>query len=285
VTSVRDGAATPRQDRTTALGDFLRGRRTRTDPDAVHLLVDRRRRQVAGLRREELADLAGISADYYTRLEQGRERSPSTQVLDALARALRLDDDEAGHLFRLAGRAASRSSGAGPDAVVGDDLRALLDPSSVRIPVAVLDQAMDVVALNPVGAAFYGGFARADNLLRMIFRDPAARRFYEEWELTARATVAMLRASSAQFPGDPGIAAVVAELGTGADFARCWSEQEVGPSPCPTTHRIHHPLVGDLDLYCTTVAVVSVPGQYLHVFTPEPGGETAERLERLAPGG
>ncbi|MDI5961220.1 helix-turn-helix domain-containing protein [Streptomyces sp. SL13] len=276
------GASTPRRrGRPSALGEFLHGRRVRVAPESVGIVSDRRRRQVPGLRREEIAELAGISADYYTRLEQGRERRPSAQVIGAIARALLLDDDEIGHLFLLAGQAVP--SVPAPQAALGADLRALLHPSLLRVPVTVLGPALDIVEINPVGAALYSGFAKTENLVRMVFCDPVAREFYEEWDLTARAKVASLRASSAQFPGDPRINAIVSELSARSEhFESLWQAQEIRLDPCPETHLIHHPLVGDLHLYCNTFAVVSVPGQRLHVFTPEPGGESARRVEQLA---
>jgi transcriptional regulator with XRE-family HTH domain len=254
----------------------------RTDPGSVGLVVDRRRRQVHGLRREEVAELAGISTDYYTRLEQGRERHPSAQVLDAIARALQLTSEETGHLFLVTGQAAPSAANQ-PQTELGSDLRALLHPSVLRIPVAVLGRALDIVYLNSVGAAFYSGFSRTDNLLRMVFGDPAAAVFYDEWELTARATVASLRASSAQFPGDPHIDEIVSELSDSSEsFAQLWSAHEIRLSPCPKTHLMHHPDLGDLYLYCNTFEVVSMPGQHLHVFTPAPGSTSADRIEQLA---
>ncbi|GLZ50193.1 transcriptional regulator [Actinomycetospora sp. NBRC 106375] len=267
--------------RRTELGAFLGARRRRVDPRSVELSPDGRARRVPGLRREELAELADVSTDYYTRLEQGRERHPSPQVLASLARALRLHDEEIGHLFRLAGQAPPPVEPL--PAAPGPDLRALLHPSLVRVPVTVLDRALDVVDMNPASVGLHAGFGRRDNLLRMVFGDPAARSFYgDEWDLTARAAVASLRESSARFPGDGRIAEVAAELTErSASFAALWSSREITVSPCPGTHRLCHPVLGELDLHCTTLANVAVPGQHLQVFTPEPGSRTARRVEQL----
>jgi transcriptional regulator with XRE-family HTH domain len=264
-----------------ALSEFLRSRRASLEPDMAGLRPDLRRRQVRGLRREELAELAGVSADYYTRLEQGRERHPSEQVLESLARALRLSADDAGHLFRLA-RPISTLAEPEPAPTVGPDVLGMIN-AQLRVPVAVLGPALDIVALNPVGAAFYSGFTRTDNLLRMIFCDPGAMTFFDDWELTARSTVASVRAMSAQFPRHRRITEVVTEL-TGASpaFAALWTAQEIKLSPCVETHLLRHPRVGELHLYCSTLAIVAAPGQSLHVFSPVPGSESAARIEHLA---
>lgn len=264
-----------------ALGEFLRSRRASLEPQIAGLRPDLRRRQVRGLRREELAELAGVSVDYYTRLEQGRERHPSEQVLDSLARALRLPADDASHLFRLA-RPIGALAEPQPAPAVGPDVLGMIN-AQLRVPAAVLGPALDVLALNPVGAAFYSGFTRTDNLLRMIFCDPVASTFYDDWELTARATVASVRVTSAQFPRHRRIAELVAELTEASPgFAALWTAQEIRLSPCVETHLLRHPRVGELHLYCSTLAIVAAPGQSLHVFSPVPGSESAARLERLA---
>ncbi|MDI5973396.1 helix-turn-helix transcriptional regulator [Streptomyces sp. SL13] len=273
------GVPGARGTRSSALGDFLKARRARTDPGSVNIVMDQRRRQVHGLRREELADLAGISTDYYTRLEQGRERRPSTQVLESLARALRLNDNESGHLFRLAGLAAPEPV---PASELGTHLRTLLGSPLLRIPVMVIGPSLDIVDLNPVAAALYDGFSRTENLLHMVFRDPAARAFFGEWHATARTAVARLRASSAQFPDDPRITDTAAQLSrSSTDFAALWAQHELRPSPLPTDQLMRHPVVGDLHLYCSTFEIVSAPGQHMLVFTPQPGSQSARRIEQL----
>ncbi|MDI5966990.1 helix-turn-helix transcriptional regulator [Streptomyces sp. SL54] len=270
-----------RGGRSSALGDFLKARRARTDPGSVNIVMDQRRRQVHGLRREELAGLAGISTDYYTRLEQGRERHPSTQILESLSRALRLNDNESGHLFRLAGLAAPRPT-AGPSPEMALHLRTLLDSPLLRTPVTVIGPSLDIVDLNPVAAVLYDGFSRTENLLHMVFRDPAARAFFGEWHATARTAVARLRASSAQFPDDPRITDTAVQLGASStDFAALWAQHELRPSPLPTNQLIHHPLVGDLHLYCGAFEIVSAPGHHMLIFTPQPGSESARRIEQL----
>ncbi|WP_308217332.1 helix-turn-helix domain-containing protein [Streptantibioticus silvisoli] len=278
-TAAPSGGRGARGARPPGLGDFLKAWRARTDPRTVNVVMDQRRRQVRGLRREEVAHLVGISTDYYTRLEQGRERHPSAQVLKAIARALRLNDSESGHLFRLAGLAAWSSV---PAPGLGLPLQDLLGSPLLRAPVVVIGPSLDIVDLNPAGAALCDGFSTADNLLRMVFRDPAARTFFGEWQSSARMAVARLRASSTRYPDDPRIAGIVRELSAGsADFAELWSAHELRLSPLPSEQLLHHPLVGDLHLYCSTFEIVTAPGQHMLIFTPRPGSRSARRIEQL----
>lgn len=167
-------------------------------------------RRVPGLRREEVALLAGVSMDYYTRLEQGRERHPSEQVLDALARALRLDAHAVAYLFRLAQPPPASVHAESPRTVT-QALHVFLE-EGVAAPATVTGPALDVLAANPLARALYGGFARFDNLVRMVFLDPAAQAFYADWDRAARGVVSNLRAASAPFPDDPQVTAIVGEL-------------------------------------------------------------------------
>ncbi|AEW99592.1 putative DNA-binding protein (plasmid) [Streptantibioticus cattleyicolor NRRL 8057 = DSM 46488] len=172
------------------LGEFLRSRRSALRPDEIGMASHGTRR-VPGLRREEVAVLAGVNADYYTRLEQGRERRPSSQVLDALSRALRLDDDARAHLYRLAGTVPDEPAAPVPDQVSAT-LRQLMD-GYTHTPAFVLDRTLDILAANALADALYAPFHPADNLARMTFADPAGRTFYQEWHKAAQAVVANLR--------------------------------------------------------------------------------------------
>lgn len=259
------------------LGDFLRARRDAVTPAAAGLPDDGHRR-VPGLRRDEVALLAGVSTDYYTRLEQGRERRPSEQALRAIAQALRLNEAAAEHLYRLGMPALTTETAA--VAEVGSDLRLLM--ANVRdLPAFVVGPAQDILAANPMAEALYSGFARFDNLLRMIFLDPFAREFYVDWDKAAEIAVGNLRAQSATFPGDRRIEAVLGSLSARSPaFASLWARYEIRPR----THedkRFRHPGVGLLHLHFEALAATSAPGQHLSVYTAEPGSATEDALVLL----
>ncbi len=260
------------------LGSFLRARRGRVEP-RDHGLPAHGVRKVSGLRREEVAVLASISVDYYTRLEQGRERHPSRQVLDALAATLALDEDGRDHLFRLAGLAPGRPAERPPPTVHPDLVR--LMEAWPATPALVLGPALDVLARNALARALFGGLAEQDNLARMTFSDPGARRFYVDWGLAAEATVASLRASAAAHPDDPRVAALVAELETSSPaFADLWARQDVRGKR-RDSKRLDHPDVGRLELSYETFDVRSAPGQQLVVYQGEPGSRSAQALALL----
>ncbi|MFG2224988.1 helix-turn-helix domain-containing protein [Streptomyces sp. NPDC048644] len=264
--------------RENALGDFLRARRDLLSPEDVGLRSYTVRR-VKGLRREEVALLAGVSTDYYTRLEQGRERHPSHQVLDAVARALRLDAAAAQHLFRLASPAPSGAA-VTSEPTVSAELLLLLD-HFLDVPACVLSPALDVLAANPVAEQLYGGFARFDNLLRMTFLDPFARRFFRDWERAARGAVSTLRALSAPFPGDRRVAEVVGDVSLHSPaFVSLWSRYEVRPRTSEDK-RLWHQDVGELRLHYEAFTITSAPGQQLFVYSAEPGSPAADALALL----
>ncbi|MFC3996100.1 helix-turn-helix transcriptional regulator [Nocardiopsis sediminis] len=260
------------------LGDFLRSRRARLRPEDVDMLSSGTRR-VAGLRREEIAVLADVNVDYYTRLEQGRERRPSAQMVDALRRALRLDEDEAAHLHRLAGTV-PLPSGSRPPHHVSAGLRQLLDGYS-HTPALVLNRGLDVLATNPLADALFSAFAPVDNLARMAFVHPAGRGFYRDWNRVARSTVANLRHATGHEPGDPHLAALVAELAQHSPrFAELWAEHDVrGKSH--EAKRLLHPDVGPLTLDFRTFDVREAPGQQLVIYHAEPGSESHQALNLL----
>lgn len=236
------------------------------------------RRRVAGLRREEVAELAGVSTDYYVRLEQGRERHPSAQVVEALARALELSDDERAHLHRLAHPAMesrSRSSEQVSDAL----LRMMA--AWPRTPAVVLGRRMTVLAANTLGEALFAGHTYSGDLMRLVFLDPDARTFYPDWERVAVNTVGGLRASIGTDYDDPELVELVGELSLkSAAFRELWARHDIRQKT-HETKRFHHPLVGELVLHYESLTVNSAPGQQLVVYQADPGSPSEERLSLL----
>ncbi|MFJ5546262.1 helix-turn-helix transcriptional regulator [Streptomyces sp. NPDC093225] len=260
------------------LGDFLRARRAAVRPDDVGMASHGVRR-VAGLRREEVAVLAGVNADYYTRLEQGRERHPSAQVVDALGRALLLDTDTVAHLHRLAGTAPSRPYSAGA-VRVDPALRTLID-GYPDTPAFVVDATLEILAANALAEALYSPFDRADNLAAMVFLDPAGRRFHARWDHTAEAVVGHLREAAGLEPGNPRLRALVGALTErSTDFARLWSTHTVRGKTRAAKHFLH-PDVGALYLTYHAFDVRDAPGQQLIVYHADPAGPSAEALRLL----
>ncbi|MFG2084879.1 MULTISPECIES: helix-turn-helix transcriptional regulator [unclassified Spirillospora] len=261
------------------LGEFLRARRASLRPEDVGMASYGTRR-VAGLRREEVAVLAGVNADYYTRLEQGRERNPSGQVLDALGRALRLDADARAHLFRLAGTTPHDRPFTQTAERVSPALRQLMD-GYPHTPAFVMNRTLDILATNALADALYSPFEPADNLARMTFLDPAGRRFYTDWDRAAQATVANLRQAAGFDPDDPRLAELVRDLTErSADFARLWKAHTVRGKTQDAKHLLH-PDVGPLTLTYQAFDVRDAPGQQLVIYHAEPGGGSAQALDLL----
>jgi transcriptional regulator with XRE-family HTH domain len=264
---------------TSDLGEYLRARRAATRPEDAGFPSGGRRR-VAGLRREEVAVAAGMSADYYMRLEQGRETNPSPQVLDALGRVLGLDDDGRLHLFRLAGLAPAPASGSASSERADPELLALLD-SWPQHPALVLGRAYDVLAANTLGRALFASAAHRGNLARMLFLDPAARTLWMDWPAAAAATVAGLRLAEGQAPDDARLRAVVAELTEASpEFARLRATGDARAKR-PMRKGFLHPEVGPLDLRASAFDVRAAPGQELVVYRAEAGSPSAEALALL----
>jgi len=236
-------------------------------------------RRVPGLRREEVALLAGVSADYYVRLEQGRERRPSVQVLDALSDVLLLDDDARLHLYRLADIAPRLASAVSAEQV-DQDLVQIMDAWPDN-PALVLSRTYEVLGRNRLGAALFSAFTYSDNLLLNMFLDPAARTFYGDWPKAAANTVAGFRLQSGVMPSDPRAQHLVRHLtGHSPDFARIWARHQARGKSAEVKSFMH-PDVGRLSLRMQTLDVRSSPGQQLVVYLAEVGSSDADALRLL----
>lgn len=260
-----------------ALGDFLRARREQVRPEDVGLDSGPRRR-VPGLRREELAMLAGISVDYYLRLEQGRDKHPSSQVLAALARALRLDIKATEHLHRLAGLYAVHHHQP-PAETTSDGLDQLIE--QIPLPAIVTNRYQDVLAANAIARALSPGFAPGENFLRWRLLAPDARDFFVDWDEATGVAVSGLRESAGGNLDDPRLAALIDELSAASDrFRELWARADVGYR----TGILHmrHAVAGDLYLRRTRLSVPDSDTQ-VFIYHPEPGSDSARALEAIAP--
>lgn len=269
--------------RLSEFGDFLKARRGELTPSEVGLPDNGAPRRVAGLRREEVAQSAAISVDYYTRLEQGRVRA-SVSVLTTLARALRLDDDQQTYLYELAGKTAARPRRRQPQRV-RPAMRRLLDQLT-ETPAMVLGRRLDILAWNAGASALFTDFAELPagrrNYVRLLFTDPAMRRLHADWEDAARSAVASLRMEGAHDPDDPDLAVLVGELSVrDADFRGWWASHHAA-SAAFGTKDYRHPVVGGLTLDCDIWASPDGSQQRLMVLTAEPGTPAYESLRILA---
>jgi transcriptional regulator with XRE-family HTH domain len=258
------------------LGVFLRSRRQRMNHAEARLPAGNGVRRTPGLRREEVAALAGVSIDYYARLERGRERHPSVAVLDALAGVFGLDDAERQHLHALAVHAAGNgtSQSAVPHSCVRETSLLLLE--AVRpSPAAVLSRVNDMLAANPAGLAIFHGLAdwppERRNLTRFLFLHPAARSLWADWEGIAAGHVAHLRSIAGQDPDAPDITGLVDGLAAESpDFARFWSRYDVKPRTSGDK-RFQHPKVGRMTLGYESLPLAGADGQRLIVYLAAPG--------------
>ena len=271
------------------LGRFLQTCRARLRPEDVGLLPFGERRRVPGLRREELAGLAGVSPSYYARLEQGQSSRASAQVLGSISSALRLDEHERAHLFDLARPTTSRAGTAPAERLpptTHELVRALGDT-----PVLVTGALGDVLMWNRVGHALFAAHLdpsspdRPDhrpNTARMLFLDPRGRDLWVDWAGKARAVVEHLRLVSGRRPGDRRLHQLVGELTTGSEeFAALWADH--GVRACASArYDLRHPLVGALTLTQQSLALAASPDQSVVVFTARPASRSEAALRRLA---
>jgi transcriptional regulator with XRE-family HTH domain len=265
------------------LGDFLRSRRARIGPDEAGVPHHGRRR-VPGLRREELASLAGISVGYYTRLEQGARVAVSGAVVDAVARALRLDRDEWAHLRRLAGVDPVEAGGGAER--LRDGVRLLVE-SMGHLPALVLGRVGDVLAWTPSAHALLAGHLPFDpperpNWTRLFFLDPRVRALFADWSGKAWDTVADLRAIAGRYPDDARVAGLVADVSRASpEFRALWDQHPVRRC-AHHARRYRHPVVGELTLTDELLTLPDDDGQRLVVFNAEPGSSSAAALTLLA---
>ncbi|MEY9964771.1 transcriptional regulator with XRE-family HTH domain [Streptacidiphilus sp. MAP12-16] len=275
------------------LGRFLRTRRAQLQPADVGLPMFDERRRVPGLRRDELAQLAGVSESYYMRLEQGLSLNASTEVLDAIARALRLDETERRHLHDLAG--AGRKGG---NERTRRPTRENITETTQRLidafgdtPVIVLGRRSDVLAWNRTGHALFAGHldpmspehpARRPNTARLVFLDAHTRELYADWPKKARDVVGRLRLAVGRHPDDPTLAALIGELVMNSpEFTAMWSEHRVRAWDI-ATYRMRHPLVGPMDVTQQAMSVPNGQGQRMVAVTAEAGSASQSALALLA---
>jgi len=260
-----------------ALGEFLRARRELVTPAEAGLPAGNGLRRVRGLRREEVATLAGISVEYYLRLEQGRDRSPSAQVIDAIAEVLRLDAEGAAYLTALAAPKPRRRP-ARREPSVSPGLAMLL--ATINVPAIVFDKYGDVLAANPLARELAPDLAPGVNRLRMLFTDPGAPGYHPDWEDYTAAVVAHLRAQIGADLEDERLQALIDELSVASErFRELWARHDVRAAR-PGPFVLHHPRVGDLELLVEKFAVTGADLEAL-LLHAEPGSRSAEALAEL----
>lgn len=266
---------------TGSLGEYLRARREVTTPAEAGIPGTGRRR-VPGLKRGEVAMLAGISAEYYTRLEQGHDKHPSEQVLTAIARALGLDEPSTAHLLRLAAPTPqARRSPRRPERVPAT-VRRLLDVLPLR-PAYVQGRYMDVLAANQLMTALSPMYAPGANILRAAFLDHAVDQLFADPEDRLARAVSGFRALAGPDASDPHLAELVGELSVkSAEFRRLWSRHDVRPQTGGGLHRMHHPVAGDLELHYDKFLLAGADRQMLVIYQAEPGSGSEEALASLA---
>ncbi|MFH8344329.1 helix-turn-helix domain-containing protein [Streptomyces sp. NPDC018045] len=272
-------------DQRTELSEFLRSRRARLQPEDVGLAHHGGRRRVPGLRREELAQLAGVSVAYYIRLEQGRGRNVSAAVLDSVSDVLRLSRAERSHLDHLV-RPVSRHHRPAPRPQrIRPAVQDLIDAMD-GVPAYVIGRRLDILGWNRLARALLGDFAAMPpgerNLAWQLFLAPATRELYADWAGKAAHVVAHLRRDVGRFPGDPKLCALIGELSArSADFRRIWAAHDVQDKGFGHK-RLTHPVAGPLSLAYETLALPADPDQQVVTYHAEPGSASARALRRLA---
>jgi transcriptional regulator with XRE-family HTH domain len=272
-------------DRRAELSEFLRTRRARLKPEDVGLPDFGRHRRVPGLRREELAQLAGVSVAYYTRLEQGNGRNVSAEVLDAIARALRLSDAEHAHLTHLAKPKGHKKKPSARTQQLRAPLRQLLD-SFDGVPAYIVGRHADILAWNRMAAAVFGDWAQLPpqerNWARMTFLKPEYQDLFVDWEQKAIDIVCQLRYQAGCHPDDPRLSALVGELSVKSEeFRRLWATHDV-KEKSHGVKRLRHPLVGDLALQFESFRLPDDGELAMVTYHAEPGSASAEALRLLA---
>lgn len=268
--------------------DFLSSRRARITPEQAGVETFGTRRRVSGLRREEVARLAGVSIDYYTRLERGNLQGVSDSVLDAIGRALQLDPAEQEHLRDLSQHQNETPRRAGrvvPVAAVRPELQYLLDVVT-DAPAMIINNRQDIVAANALGFAMHSDLvaapARPMNFSRFIFLDPQARNFYQDWQRAAHTNVAILRREAGRTPNDKDLAALIGELSMRSDdFRALWAAHDVRRHYAGVKS-FRHSVVGPLELHFQTLELAEDPGLALTIYPATPGSPTADALRVLA---
>ncbi|MGW2030379.1 helix-turn-helix domain-containing protein [Streptomyces spinosus] len=272
-------------DRRAELSEFLRSRRARLKPEDVGLAGFGRHRRVPGLRREELAQLAGVSVAYYTRLEQGNGRNVSAEVLDSIARALRLTDAEHAHLTHLAKPKAHKKKPAARQQQVRAVLRHLLD-SMDGVPAYIVGRCSQILAWNRMAAAVFGDWGELPpaerNWARLVFLRPAYRELFVDWEQKAIDIVCALRMDAGCDPDDARLSVLVGELSVKSEeFRRLWATHDVKEKSHGVKH-LHHPLVGDLALNFESFRLTDGSEQVLVTYHADPDSASADSLRLLA---
>ncbi|MFE4468133.1 helix-turn-helix transcriptional regulator [Leifsonia sp. NPDC056824] len=267
--------------------DFLTSRRARLTPEQAGLPAYGGNRRVSGLRREEVAMLAGVSVDYYTRLERGNLSGASDSVLEALARALQLDEAETAHLYDLARAAdvAPRIRRRRSPQTVRPSLQRVID-AITGAPAWVRNDRGDVLAANELGRALYVDLmsepVKPPNASRFTFLNPKSRAFYADWERAADDMVAILRSAAGRNPYDKDLTDLVGELSTRSEeFRTRWARHDVKYHRTGRK-RVHHPIVGDLDLAFEAFELPGEPGLRINVYTADPGTPSEDALKLLA---
>jgi transcriptional regulator with XRE-family HTH domain len=271
------------QERRTQLAHFLRTRRERLSPEQVGLPIGTRRR-TPGLRREELALLAGMGATWYTRLEQGRDITVSAQVLESLARVLHLDAEERNHLFILAHEHLPADPSP-PTAVISTPLQHILDTMGI-CPAYVIGPNWDMLGWNQAMCRVYTDFdamsARERNVLWFLFTNPKSRTLLADWEGDAQRSLALFRASTGRYVGERWFTTLVADLKqTSPEFREWWLRHDV-QRVHTGKQELNHPIVGRLVMQSTTLQVIDHPDLRLIIYTPLSEGDTANKLAILA---
>jgi transcriptional regulator with XRE-family HTH domain len=273
-------------DHRAEIRDFLTTRRARIKPEEAGLPAFGGSRRVPGLRREEAAMLAGVSVDYYIRLERGNLSGVSDSVLESLARALRLDDAERDHLHDLARQANhGRRTRRGPAERIRPQVQHLLD-AMTDAPAYVRNGRLDVLATNHLWRAVFAPItpnpAGRLNMARFIFLDPASQEFYRDWERIAEDIVALLRGEAGRHPYDRELTDLVGELTTRSDRFRTWWASHNVRQHRAGVKRMHHPLVGDLTLAYESMELTADPGLRLNAYSAEPGTPDRDALNLIA---